>query len=206
MVKRVPIKYLPKRLTKKDKKKYSRELRKSQKAYKKGKYLTRKRVKSYKHKPSKHVLAAQKIYDTDKISANSSLAKKTGCSVNALAKIVKKGQGAYVSSGSRPNQTGHSWGRARLASAITGGKAAAVDYNILEKGCKPMSKALTLAKKARKKHGYGTRRVPKTKMLGGNSKYKKSSDCLAARDGVAGCRTCCGAEVGSCVDTCMGWN
>jgi hypothetical protein len=76
MVKRVPIKYLPKRLTQKDKKKYSRELRKSQKAYKKGKYVTRKRVKSYKHRPSNHVLAAQKIYDTDKISANPSLAKK----------------------------------------------------------------------------------------------------------------------------------
>ena len=45
--------------------------------------------------------------------------------------IVKKGQGAYYSSGSRPNQTGHSWGRARLASSITGGKASAVDYKIL---------------------------------------------------------------------------
>ena len=204
MVKRVPIKYLPKRLTRKDKKKYSRELRKSQKAYKKGKYVTRKRVKSYKYRPSKHVLAAQKLYDTDKISANPSLAKKTGCSVNALAKIVKKGQGAYFSSGSRPNQTGHSWGRARLASAITGGKAAAVDYNILEKGCKPRSKALTLAKRARKKHGYGTRRVPKTKMLGGNP--EKTNECVNARDGIAGCRTCCEAQVGSCVDTCMGWN
>lgn len=201
MVKRVPIRYLPKRLTKKDKKKYSRELLKSQRAYKKGKYVTRKRVKSYKHKPSKHVLAAQKIYDTDKISASPSLAKKTGCSVNALAKIVKKGQGAYFSSGSRPNQTGHSWGRARLASAITGGKAAAVDYQILERGCKPKSKALRLAKQARKKHGHGTRKVPKTKLLGGMS--TKTLECRNARDGIAGCRTCCASEKGVCVDACM---
>jgi hypothetical protein len=42
---RVPRKYIPKRLTKKDKKKQSRELKKSRKAYKKGKYYTRKKVK-----------------------------------------------------------------------------------------------------------------------------------------------------------------
>ena len=41
---------------------------------------------------------------------------------------MKKGQGAYYSSGSRPNQSAHSWGYARLASAITGGKSAAVDF------------------------------------------------------------------------------
>ena len=92
------------------------------------------------------------------------LAKATKCSKKALAKIINKGAGAYFSSGSRPNQTAQSWGIARLASAITGGKAAAVDYNILEKGCKVHSKALTLAKKARKKHGHGTRRVPKSKI------------------------------------------
>jgi len=64
-----------------------------------------------------------------------------------LSEIVRKGEGAYYSSGSRPNQTPQSWAYARLASAITGGKAAKVDYHILEKGCKPDSKALKLAKK-----------------------------------------------------------
>ena len=78
-------------------------------------------------------------------------------------KIVKKGMGAYYSSGSRPNQSGSSWGIARLASSITGGKAAAVDYKILEEGCKKGSRALNLARKSRKKHGYGKRKVPKTK-------------------------------------------
>jgi len=191
----VPIKYLPKNLTKKDKKKYSRELRKSRKAYKNKKYVTRKKVKSFKSKKSNHVLNAQRIYGIDKITASSSLARKTGCSVKTLKKIVKKGQGAYYSSGSRPNQTGHSWGRARLASAITGGKSAAVDYKILEEGCKPNSKALRLAKKARKKHKFGTRRVPKTKMSGGKS-------CIGARDGISGCRDCCNSET-QCVDNCM---
>lgn len=192
----VPIKYLPKRLTRKDKRKYSRELRKSRKAYKKGKYVTRKKVKSYKKKESQHVINAKNIYDVDSVSASPKLARKTGCSVGALRKIVKKGQGAYFSSGSRPNQTGHSWGRARLASAITGGKAAAVDYKILEEGCKKNSKALRLAKRARKKHGHGTRRVPKTKMKGG------STQCHGERDGISGCRDCCNNEP-TCVDNCM---
>ena len=51
-----------------------------------------------------------------------------------------------------------------MASAITGGKAAAVDFKILEKYCKSSSKALKLAKKAKKKHGYGTRKVRKVKL------------------------------------------
>ena len=156
--KRVPRKYIPKRLTRKDKRKQSRELKKSRKAYKKGKYYTRKKVKSFKSKVSPHIVKARKMYKIKNISASPELARKTGCSVSALRKIVKKGQGAYYSSGSRPNQTGHSWGRARLASAITGGKAAAVDYHILEKGCKKNSKALRLAKRVK---GKGTRRVKK---------------------------------------------
>ena len=105
-----------------------------------------------------------KIYNVDKIVVNNKLAKKTGCSKRSLAKIVSKGAGAYYSSGSRPNQTAISWGRARLASSITGGKAAAVDYKILEKGCKRGSKALRLAKKSRKKHKYGKRRVKSVKL------------------------------------------
>jgi hypothetical protein len=161
---KINLKYLPKKLTKKDKIKQKNLLMKSRKLYKKGLYFTRKNVKSFKSKKSPHIIKAEKIYNVDKIGATFELAKATKCSKKALAKIINKGAGAYFSSGSRPNQTAQSWGIARLASAITGGKAAAVDYNILEKGCKVNSKALTLAKKARKKHGHGTRRVPKSKI------------------------------------------
>ena len=87
-----------------------------------------------------------KIYGVKSVSASPKLAKKSGCSVTGLKKLVSKGAGAYYSSGSRPNQTAISWGRARMASAITGGKAAAVDFKILEKYCKPVQKALKLAK------------------------------------------------------------
>lgn len=160
----VPIRYIPKNLSKKDKKKQKKELKKSRRLYKKKKYYTRKKVKSFKSKVSPHVKKAMKIYNVDKIVVNNKLAKKTGCSKRSLAKIVSKGAGAYYSSGSRPNQTAISWGRARLASSITGGKAAAVDYKILEKGCKRGSKALRLAKKSRKKHKYGKRRVKSVKL------------------------------------------
>lgn len=160
-----PVKYVPLKLSQKDRKTQRHLLDKSRKLYKKGIYVNRvkdgKTLSSYPHKKSKHISHAEKIYTIKNIHASPELAKKTGCSVKALAEIERKGEGAYYSSGSRPNQTAQSWGRARLASAITAGKAAAVDYSILEKGCSTKSKALTLAKKAVKKHGHGTRRVPK---------------------------------------------
>ena len=157
----INVRYLPKKLTPKDKKKQLKMLLKSRRLYKKGKYYTRKRLSSFKSTKSPHIMNATKIYKVDKIGATNELAKATRCSKKSLAKILNKGEGAYYSSGSRPNQTAQSWGIARLASAITSGKAAAVDYNILKEGCKPKSKALTLANKARRKYGRGTRRVPK---------------------------------------------
>lgn len=158
---KINLRYLPKNLTRKDRKIQFKELQKSRKLYKKGSFYTRRKVSSYPMKKSPHIIKAEKIYNVNKIGANDDLAMKTGCSKNALAKIINKGEGAYFSSGSRPNQTAQSWGVARLASAITSGKAAAVDYSILEQGCKSNSKALRLAKIARRKHGHGTRRVPK---------------------------------------------
>jgi hypothetical protein len=163
--KKTNLRYLPKRLTFKDKKKQSQMLLKSKKLYKKGKYYTRKPVKSFHSKTSSHILKARKIYGVENIGATDELSKKSGCSKAALAKIINKGAGAYYSSGSRPNQTAQSWGVARLASALTSGKAGAVDYNILNEGCKPGSKGYKAAQKAKKIHGYGKRRVPKIKLV-----------------------------------------
>lgn len=161
-MRKITLRYLPRRLTQKDRKKQYKELLKSRKLYKRGFYHTRKKVPSFLSKPSHFVEEAKQLYRVDKIGATNQLAKSTGCSKSALAKIINKGEGAYYSSGSRPNQTAQSWGIARLGSALTSGKAASVDYVILEKGCSPNSKALKLAKFARKKYGHGTRRVPKT--------------------------------------------
>ena len=144
-----PIRYVPKKITKKDKQKQINMLIKSKKLYKKHKYYTRKHISSYKNKKSKHILKARKIYNIQTIMPNKKLSLKTGCKISALKQIVKKGEGAYYSSGSRPNQTPQSWGLARLASSLTSGKAAAVDYDIIEKGCNHKKKAFILANKSR---------------------------------------------------------
>lgn len=117
-------------------------IRKSRRLYKKGQYFSRKKL-NYPVKISPHIVRAQKLYDT-KIVPSKELALKTGCSLNALKQIVKKGQGAYYSSGSRPSQTAHSWAYARLASAISGGKASKVDFHIL-KTCDKKKNAYRLA-------------------------------------------------------------
>ena len=157
----VPIRYVPTNLTKKDKKKQIKMLMKSKKMYKKHNYYTRKMVASYKSKKSKHILNARKIYNIQNITPSKELALKTGCKISALEQIVKKGEGAYYSSGSRPNQTPQSWGLARLASSLTAGKAAAVDYDIINKGCDHKKKAFILATKSKKMYKYGQGKTKK---------------------------------------------
>jgi hypothetical protein len=159
-----PVRYLPAQLSQKDKIKAAQMLMKSKKLYKKGKYYTRQKVKSFKSKPSNHVANARRIYGVENVAPTPELAQKTGCSIGALEKIVNKGAGAYFSSGSRPNQTGQSWGLARLASAITAGKAAAVDYNILQDGCDHKGKAFILANKSKRKYGYGHGKTKKVQI------------------------------------------
>ena len=160
----VPIRYIPPHLSKKDKLDQQKMLKRSKKLYKKHIYYTRKQLPSYHNKRSKHLKHAEEIYHVRNITPNKQLSIATGCSLEALNKIVEKGEGAYYSSGSRPNQTPQSWGVARLASAITAGKSAAVDYNILDKGCDHRKTAYRLAKTARKKYKYGHSRTRKVRI------------------------------------------
>ena len=160
--------YFPKELNKKDRKTQKSEIKKSKKLYKKGKYHTRKKLSSFKSKKSGHVENATKIYNVESIKADNKLAKATKCKKSALTKIIKKGMGAYYSSGSRPNQTPHSWGRARLASAITGGPSSKIDIKILIENCKKNSKALKLAKKY----------IEENKKASEAKKNKKASNAL----------------------------
>jgi hypothetical protein len=158
---KVPIRYLPNNLTRTDKKKQINMLMKSRKLYKKQQYYTRKTVSSYKNKQSNHIMNARRIYNIKNIMPNKELSIKTGCSISALNEIVKKGEGAYFSSGSRPNQTPQSWGLARLASSLTSGKAAAVDYDIIKNGCNHKKRAFILANKSRNKYKFGHSRTQK---------------------------------------------
>lgn len=149
-MRKIPKKYVPNILSKKDKIKQKEMIIKSRNLYKQGKYYTRKKVASYPHKISQHIIKARKLYDINTLKPSNELSKKTGCSMRGLNKIVNKGKGAYYSSGSRPNQTAESWAYARLASAITGGKSAIVDFHIIDKECLHDKMAYKLAHKTYK--------------------------------------------------------
>jgi hypothetical protein len=141
-----PLRYVPYGLSVSDTRKQVNGLERSKRNYKKGIYTPRPKVK-YPHKTSKFI---KKVHLSMKPTR--ALSRESGCPLRVLKAIVKKGEGAYYSSGSRPNQTAQSWGYARLASSLTGGKAAAVDFHLL-KDCK--GKVLRLAKQARKTYKNG---------------------------------------------------
>jgi len=161
---RIPVRYLPKKLSRKDKSKQVRMLMRSRRLYKSNKYYTRKEVPSYKSKTSNHIVDARRIYNITNVRPNKELAMKTGCTLAALNKIVSKGEGAYYSSGSRPNQTPQSWGIARLASSLTAGKSAAVDYEIIKNGCNHKKRAFIMANRAKKMYKYGHSSTKKVKV------------------------------------------
>jgi hypothetical protein len=158
---KIPVRYVPTKLTRADKQKQIAMLIKSRKLYKQHKYYTRPKIASYKNKTSQHILNARKIYNIQHVKPSKELARKTGCTLSALKKIVGKGEAAYFSSGSRPNQSAHSWGLARLSSSITGNKASAVDFNIIDRGCNHKGKAFIMANKSRQKYKYGQSKTRK---------------------------------------------
>lgn len=131
--------YIPKGLSKTDKEKQKKQLDKSVKDYKKGKYTDREKLKSYKSKPSSYVVETKKELRITNVKPKT-IAEKLGKSdkrkkelEKGLEKVLEKGKGAYYSSGSRPNQTPYSWGLARVASVIQGGKARKIDKAIVDK-------------------------------------------------------------------------
>lgn len=119
-------------LSRKDKKKQQRYLRRSSRSYKKGEYTPRPKLKSFKNKKSNWTQKFEKKYGED-VKTYKQISKTTGIPVPALKAVVKKGMGAYYSSGSRPNQTAESWGKARMYSYIMGGPTRKVDHHITEK-------------------------------------------------------------------------
>ena len=62
------------------------------------------------------------------------IAKVSGYKLSGLKTIKKKGEGAFYSSGSRPNQSATSWALGRTYAYIMGGKAVRkIDNNITKK-------------------------------------------------------------------------
>jgi len=114
-------------------KKYTTGLNKAQKkkqvkSIKEGK--DRPKLEGVKTKRSTHVEKFEKKYG---YKITDPRVKKEIISATGFNQIIKKGEGAYYSAGSRPNTTARQWALARVASVIMGGPARKVDREIWEK-------------------------------------------------------------------------
>jgi len=122
-------KYVPKSLSKSDRKKqiesifYGRD---------------RPQLRSFKSKKSKWTEKAEKYFKGD--TSLSNMTKILDVPLKSLREIIKKGKGAYYTSGSRPNQTPESWGRGRLYSVLFGGPSRDIDKKIVDKYDIPLLK------------------------------------------------------------------
>ena len=115
-----------------DKEKHSSYILKRRNAFKKGKYYTKtEKLGSHKTKESKHIIKVKKLYGIE--FTTNQIEKATGVTKQAQKEIIKKGIGAFFTSGSRPNQTPQSWAKARLASVILKDKCYKIDKHILDK-------------------------------------------------------------------------
>tara|TARA_R110002073_G_scaffold24415_3_gene82517 strand:+ start:5688 stop:6065 length:378 start_codon:yes stop_codon:yes gene_type:complete len=119
MVKKINKKYIPKELTKEDKKKQIKSIKEK---------TLRPKLKSAPNKRSSWVVKFENKYGY-KINQLNKISKEI-IKMKGIKLILKKGNGAYFSSGSRPNQTPESWSLARLASVIMNGPARKVDMKI----------------------------------------------------------------------------
>ena len=91
---KIPKKYTA-RLSKKDKAKQTKSIKRAIKSYKKGKYIDRPKLKSYKSKKSSWVVKFEKKYGED-IKSYKQIAKATGIPIKALKAVVKKGKGHII--------------------------------------------------------------------------------------------------------------
>jgi len=130
--------YIPDTLSKKDKVKQKKQLDKSVRDYKKGILSQRDKLKSFKSKPSGYVNQVKSILklpmNLNKIADKLTKTEKREKELKkGLEKVLEKGKAAYFSSGSRPNQTPFSWGKARVASVLVGGPSRRIDKDIVKK-------------------------------------------------------------------------
>jgi|SaaInlV_125m_DNA_1040241.scaffolds.fasta_scaffold04511_8 hypothetical protein len=115
-------------------------LLRSQVAYRNGKYLNRPKFKSHRTRKSSFVTRFKKRYGISSMKDKNAIFKATGVPANVQESIVAKGKAAFYSSGARPSQTASSWGLARLAAVLIGGKACNIDKHLLSRGinCKSL--------------------------------------------------------------------
>lgn len=127
----IPQKYYKGIKSTKETKQQLNSIKKSIESYSKKVYIDRPKLKTYKNKKSNYIIQFNEAYGIS-ITDKKAVAKLTGVTIKAQERIIKKGKGAYYSSGSRPGQSSSSWAYARLASVIMGGKAKKYDQHILD--------------------------------------------------------------------------
>lgn len=118
----LPSTYVPSSLSKEDKIKQIRSIILQAK---------RPKLKSFKGRKSKWTKLADRYFGN--IKSIKGMSKKLKVSEKGLLEIINKGKKAYFTSGSRPNQTPESWGRARLYSVLFGGQSRSIDKHIVDK-------------------------------------------------------------------------
>jgi len=125
------LKKYTKGLSLKDKSKQKKNIRTARRSYKKRKNVRRRKIKSFKKKESGWTAKFHKRYPEAKTVPQ--ISRATGIPTKALNAVKRKGMGAYYSSGSRPNQTAQSWGKARMYSYILGGPTRKIDREITKR-------------------------------------------------------------------------
>ncbi len=148
---KIPTKYIPKSLTPSDRKKQLQSIREKR---------DRPKVSSFKSKRSNWTRMANSYFgdnNTSKIDMAKILSKGNKKREKELMKgfdeIFKKGEGAYYSSGSRPNQTPYSWAYGRLFSVLFGGPSRDIDKAIVEKYKIPLLFTKKQSKKSKMRGG-----------------------------------------------------
>lgn len=119
LTRRIKRKYIPSYLSKKDAALQEASIHKGK---------DRPKLKSAKSRRSSWAAKYERKYGrkiTDLGFISSRILRKSG-----IDGVLSKGRAAYYTSGSRPNQTQHSWAYARLASVIMGGPARKVDMKL----------------------------------------------------------------------------
>ena len=125
------LKKYTKGLSLKDKSKQKKNIKTARRSYKRGEYVSRPKLKSFKKKESGWTAKFHKRYPEAKTVPQ--ISRATGIPTKALNAVKRKGMGAYYSSGSRPNQTAQSWGKARMYSYILGGPTRKIDREITKR-------------------------------------------------------------------------
>lgn len=119
---KIPKKYLS-GFKGEDREKRAEEIKKRSEEYKKGNYIkiSSDNIKSRKKKSS-YTIQFHKKYGSENAGDLKKISKVTGVPESILQEVLKRGKGAFFSSGSRPGQTPESWGMARVYSFVMNGK------------------------------------------------------------------------------------